>query len=215
MTARRVWTLLFLTVALIIVLGALCSASTPAGFQRTLRSNAVPGGDVSACAALNNSTIERVWATTSGGAPIGSGPNQSVIDLGIEEIWAALCVNPTFVSLVELEGTSNFSLGVTYSLPNASVVPTFMVVWVTGNTTYQEYWYGNLTTDQFYGPFLSSHPLIYAAPPSASAGTPEGQWLLLTGLGATVVLVAVVAASLVIRRRKRGPGNLPEPDSPR
>ena len=176
-------------------------AAVPLG---TLRPSTVPGGEVSSCGVLNTSAIDALVASTYHTTPNGTLPSQNFVDAGIAQIFSVLCQNPTFVALVEVEGASNFSFGLTVNAHNGTVVPSFMFVWVSGNLTYQEYWNGNLTTDQLSGPFLVSHPSVYSPPPAVSANPSGGQLYLWLGLGLTGCILAGVLGFAVFRRGRRG-----------
>jgi hypothetical protein len=171
---------------------------------RTLKPASVPGGEVSSCGVLNSSTIDGLVTYTYATLPNGSLPNQSSVDTGIAQIWSILCENPTFVALIEVEGASNFSFGLITSARNGTVVPTFMIVWVSGNTTYQEYWAGNLTTGQVTGPYLISHSVVYAGQPRARTNPFQEQLFFWTTLGVAATAIVLVVAFLAVRRRQRG-----------
>ncbi len=130
----------------------------------------------------------------------------------VSKMFREICTSPDFIELSQT-WAENFTLS--YGTQHGYGTVFYSFIWVaacsistygTGSScTYQEYWAGNLTTNNVTGPYIQEEPLVYneGGSQGSGAGTQGGPfsaidyWLVLAGVA---VVVIVAGTALLVRR---------------
>jgi hypothetical protein len=130
----------------------------------------------------------------------------------VSKMFREVCTSPEFI---ELSQTWAESFAISYGTQHGYGTVFYSFIWLAtcsnstygtaSSCTYQEYWAGNLTTNNVTGPYIQEGPTVYngGGGPGSGAGTQSDlfsstdYWLVLAG----VAVVVIVAGTAVFVRR--------------